>query len=86
MMGDKRLRTFRDPGEITNAQLARFEQRRRQHQPSRIRQGARLPRRDISLLWREPLLAQPLGDLQVEAEQVAAIIDHANILTFVPTS
>jgi hypothetical protein len=86
MMGDKRLRAFSDPGEVADTQLARLEQRRRQHQAGRIRQRARLPRRDIRAVECKPLLAQPLGDLQVQAEKVAAIVSQTNILTPVPTS
>jgi hypothetical protein len=85
MVGDERLRALRDPRKVTNTQLARLEQRRRQHQTSRIGQRARLPRRVFRLSGCEPFIAQPLGDLQVEAEKLAAILVHTNILTLVPT-
>jgi hypothetical protein len=69
-----------------NTQLGCLEQGRRQHQAGRIGARARLSRRAISLFGCEPVLAQPLGHLQVEAEELAAIISHRNIQTFVPMS
>src|SRR5207244_6303467 len=74
-----------DPGEVADAQLVRLAECRRQHQPGRIRQRACLARCDIRLFASKPVLAQSLGHLQVQAEKVAAIVSHTNILTFVPT-
>ena len=55
----ERLRTLRDPGEVTDAQLVRFEQRCRQHQPGRIRQRACFPRRDIRVFGCKSLDSLP---------------------------
>jgi hypothetical protein len=79
-MGDEVLRTFGDPGEVTDAELFRLGEGGREHEPGRIGQRAGLAGSALSIGKRQPLQSQLLGDLEVETEQVAMIGRDAYIL------
>src|SRR4029078_7871822 len=55
-------------------------QRRRDDQPRRVRERARLLREAGGAIDVEPLVPQALSLLEVEAEEVAAIVGHNVIL------
>jgi hypothetical protein len=81
-MRDEVLRALCDPGEIADAELVDRLERSRECQPRRI--GERLGPLclDTSDRWLEPGAANRLGPLEVEAEQIAAVLawhpKHAN--------
>jgi hypothetical protein len=77
------LRTLTDPREIANAELAAVPEHSREHEPRRIREracalGGR-PRRSRA----QAPAAKLLGAGEVEAQEFAAIVPDANILTLV---
>ena len=85
MVGDEVLGPLGDPGEIADAQLVRARQRGGDRQARRIGERARLlaePRRSSRV---QALAPQPLGLLEVEAQQVAAVVGIDVILTLLVT-
>ena len=82
-MRDERLRLLDNPGEIADAELGRLEQRRGESKPGWITEGTCQRCCTDRILSGEALLAEPLGDRQIEAEELAAIVGHPYILTIV---
>jgi hypothetical protein len=82
-MRHERLRTLDDPGEITDAELVGLEKRRGEREPCGICQRAGQTGCEDGSVWLDALRPQTLGNGKVEAEQVAAVVDHPDILTIV---
>ena len=82
-MRDEILRALRDPGEVADAELFSLTERRSEHEPGRVGERSGLACGALCLGKREPLQPEPLGDLEVEAEQLAAIGCHMDILTII---
>src|SRR4051794_20422347 len=83
MMGDEVLGSLDDPGEVADAQLAAVSERGGDRQPGRITEGLGSGRRRLGNLGRKPAAAQGLGAWEVEAQKVATLIAHNDILTSV---
>ena len=80
-MRDEVLGTLDDPGEVADAQLVGVEQRRGKRQARRIGEPLCSRGRDFSRAGGETPLSEPLGRRKVEAEQIAAVFGHENIVT-----
>src|SRR5436190_11139456 len=80
VMRDEVLGALDDPGEAAHAELARVEQRCGKRQTRRIRESLRPRGRDLRGAGGETPLPEPLGRRKVEAEEVAAVVGHENIL------
>src|SRR5438128_2342839 len=74
------------PGEVADAQLAASSQGKCYSQAGRV--GQRLSSFGGAFEFHEPrsLVAQRFGARKVEAEQIAFVVRHTNILTGVPMS
>jgi hypothetical protein len=82
---DKILGTPGDLGQIADTQLPALAQRRRQHQPRRIRECPRpLGRLPGDLPAQQPL-ADLLGPRSVYSQQITSIVVHSIILMYVDT-
>ena len=78
---DEILRPARDPREVANTELIRVRQRSREGEPGRVAEPARALSRHAHLLV--PLKrARPnrLGNVEVEAEEIALVVRHVVIL------
>lgn len=64
------------PGEVANAEFVCVEQDGSQRQPSRIGKCLRLPRRAVSGVERQALLAKSLRYPEVQAKKIASIVAH----------
>ena len=84
-MGDEVLGPLGDPGEIADAELVRARQRGGDGQAGRVGERTRLLRQSRGSNRVQALVAQPLGLLEVEAQEVAAVVRHDVILTSVAT-
>ena len=82
VMADEVLGAASDPGEVTDAQLTALPQCQREGQPRRIPEGLGARRGGLNSV-RIEVPADRLGAWQVEAEQVAAVVGQAVILTSV---
>ena len=80
MMRHEILRALADPREIAHAELVRVEERGGQRQPGRIRDGSSSLCRLPCDRWIETFAPQRLGDRQVEAEKLAMVVGHEDIL------
>lgn len=81
MVGDKRVGSLHNPGEVAHAKLATVLQRVGDLKSCRVAHGSRACGKLLSLLHREPSLPQGLGSLQVEAQQVTTVVSHSNNIT-----
>ncbi len=83
MVRDEVLRPLEHPGEITDTQLAAGTKRERERQPRRI---SKCPERLHESLSRSLIKArrtQPLGQRQVDTQEIADVFSHKDILTCV---
>src|SRR5439155_21935936 len=80
VMRDEVLGALDDPGEVAHAELVGVEQRCGKRQTRRIRESLRPRGRDLRGAGGETPVPEPLGRRKVEAEQVAAVVGHENIL------
>ncbi len=81
MVRDEVLRPLGDPGQIADAQLIRPGQRRRERQSRRIGKSMRPARGRLRYVSVETVRAETLRHVKVEAEKIAAVAGHLNILT-----
>ncbi len=85
MVRNEILGAFGDPCQITDAELARCPQSGGERQPSRISQRTSTSCAALSGLGIESFSTKTLRQWEIQAKQVAAIIDHDLILTHVDT-
>ena len=83
MMRNQVLRTFHDPGEIADAELAAVAECQRDRQSSRVGERTESLRQRAGLDFPETLLPKLFRMGEVDAEQFTAIIIHEIILTHV---
>jgi hypothetical protein len=84
MVRDQVLRTFGDPCQVADAELIGPCQRCYQSQAGRIAEGTSPLGRGASGRRLEPRAPDRLCLLEIEAEEIATVIDgHENILTLV---
>src|SRR6185437_6603230 len=76
VMRDERLRAFDDPREIADAELVRFGERRRDHQTGRIAECSQPLANQQKRRARTVRLTQPLGHVEIEAQQVTTLVAH----------
>lgn len=81
MMRNEVLGTLNDPGKVADTQLVGVEQRRGKRQARRISKPLRSPSRSLSPASRDPPSPESFGRRKIEAQQIATIIGHTNILT-----
>jgi len=82
MVGNQVLGPLSDPGEVAYTEFG-TSQRRSEHQPRRVGERTGAPGQ-LSCGGRvKPNGPEDLGLVEVEAEKVAAVIIHSNILTYV---
>ncbi len=85
VVGDEVLRSLGHPRQIAHAQLVSGGERRRDRQPRGVSQRPGVRGEPDRLLTIEPLQAETLGLLQVEAQQIATVVGHGHILTLIAT-
>ena len=82
MVGDEVLGALGNPGHVADAELVGLRERRRQRQPGRVGERTSPLGRAFSRRPLQPGVADRLGALEVEAEQVAAVVarhqEHPN--------
>ena len=81
VMRDEVLCAFDDPGEVADTQLLGFRKSGRKRQPCRVRERVRPTGSRFSEPWVEAATAQLLRGGEVEAEQIAVVVGHVDILT-----
>src|SRR5205807_9630060 len=74
------------PGQVANAQLAASSEGKRDSQAGRVGQRLGSFSGAFELYQPRSLLAQRFGAGKVEAEQIASVVRHTNILTAVRMS
>jgi hypothetical protein len=81
MMQDERLRALDDPREIADAQLICPSQSRGKREPSRIGQRPQTITHKHERRTGSVHNAKALGDIEVEAKEIATFVAPKNILT-----
>jgi hypothetical protein len=82
---DELLRALGDLCEIADAELLGFGERRGEREPRRIGEPPRPRRGALRGARREPAGADRLGDVEIEAGQVAAVLASGVIATCIGT-
>src|SRR3954447_16007417 len=85
-MGDEVLGSLRDPREVAHAQLVGTGQCGSDRQTCRVGQGPCLLSESLCRDRSQTLVTQALGLLEVEAQEIAAVVGHWVILTPVAIS
>lgn len=83
VVGGEVLGALRDPGEIADTELLGLAERAGEHQACGICERASAAGGAFGVARAEAARAQPLGDLEVETETLAAVARHKFVLTSV---